>query len=109
MNGERIEVNYSEDCIVCKLNIAKPRFPLISFDYSFFNHVWINVNDLRMFCIRGQERINLVSLLYFTYSKAVQRRNAEIAKLTSSIVDRYQKGEVELAKIQVRVMVSSHS
>ncbi len=69
----------------------------------------INVNDLRMFCIRGQERINLVSLLYFTYSKAVQRRNAEIAKLTSSIVDRYQKGEVELAKIQVRVMVSSHS
>lgn len=43
-------------------------------------------------------------VLYFTYSKVLQRKNAEIAKLTSSVVDRYKKGEVELAKIQVEVI-----
>ena len=50
-----------------------------------------NLNDLQMHCIRGVARCTLV----------IQKLNASIAKQSSSAVDRYQKGEIELAKIQV--------
>ena len=60
-----------------------------------------NLNDLQMHCIRGVARCTLVRLLGEYDKEVIQKLNASIAKQSSSAVDRYQKGEIELAKIQV--------